>query len=108
MPQHARRSAALVDNAGMNLGSIVETLNGHGAQTLMGRTIGGSLHKLATGDATWLDRAHQELRERAAFTGPKSDGRPCGGQRALLALFIRMNDKGEVSLASGPSHAASR
>ncbi|MFL6625974.1 MAG: hypothetical protein ACJ8G1_05940 [Vitreoscilla sp.] len=73
-----------------------------------GRAIGGSLHKLATGDATWLDRAHQEQHERAGFAVPQPDGRPCGAQRALLALFIRMNDMGEMSPASRPSQAASR
>lgn len=78
------------------------------SDSYMGRTIGGSLHKLATGDATWLDRAHQEQHERVGFTVPKGDGRPCGGQRAQLALFVRMNDMGEMSLASRPSPAASR
>lgn len=65
------------------------------SNTFMGRGIGGSLHRLATGDATWLDRAHKEQHELAAFALPEGDGTPCGFHRAMLARFIEVDRLGE-------------
>lgn len=78
------------------------------SNTFMGRAIGGSLHRLATGDATWLDRAHKELRELAGFAMPEGDGTPCSLHRALLARFVEIDKLGERlgarKAASGAGH----
>jgi hypothetical protein len=78
------------------------------SDSFIGRAIGGSLHRLATGDPTWLDRAHQEQHERAGFAMPESDGGPCGLHRATLAQFIEMDKFGELRLARRAASGASR
>jgi len=69
------------------------------SDTYMGRAIGASLHKIATGDAGWLDRVHQEQRERRGPDAVAPGNAPCAGQRAFLALFVRLDEVGETHLA---------
>ena len=78
------------------------------SDTYIGRAVGGSLHKLATGDPTWLDRAHREQHERAGFALPESDGTPCGVHRAMLAHVVRMDMVGELPPARQAASAANR
>ena len=79
------------------------------SDTYIGRAIGGSLHRLATGDPTWLDRAHQEQHDhQPALFEPLPGAPPCSAQRAVLAHFVRQDQFGERPAARPPRLSASR
>jgi len=78
------------------------------ADSLVWHAIGGAVHKQATGDASWLDRAHREQRLRQdrvhiAVKGSK----PCGAAREGLRYMVRLGQVGEMQLAREALNAAS-
>ena len=72
------------------------------SDTMMARNVGGSVHKLATGDATRLDEIHKEAaglgEQRAALTAdtPMVEEHSCVASRKLLAQFALIAQVGEV------------
>jgi hypothetical protein len=56
------------------------------SDSVLWRAIGGSLHKLVSGDSSWLDRAHRE-QSRIVQEPAGQDVTPCGAQRRLLQQF---------------------
>ena len=66
---------------------------------LMTRAVGGSLHKLATGDPSRLDQAHREQQERASHWSPNTGFSPCGATRAMMQRFVRVGQVGEAAAA---------
>ena len=85
---------------------IAELLYDH-SDSLIWHALGGALHKVVTGDASWLDRAHQEQRSMAPARPAVADTAPCGGQRDFLRTIVRMDAVGELQLAREARHAAS-
>jgi hypothetical protein len=86
---------------------IAEVMYEH-SDSIIGRNIGGSLHKQVTGDASWLDRAHQEEREVGGSLLPTAaDSTPCGSQRQMFKNFVRLDKVGEVALMREKLRAAS-
>ena len=86
---------------------IAELMYEH-SDTIIGRNIGGALHKLMTGDPSWLDRAHQEERQAGGSMIPTAvDSAPCGSQRQMLKYFVRLDKVGEVALIRQALRAAS-
>ena len=85
---------------------IAELLYEH-SDSLRWHAIGGSLHKLATGDASWLDRAHRDRRQVGTVTTTAVDDTPCGAQREFLKKIVRMDSVGELKLAQQARRAAS-
>ena len=86
---------------------IAGTLFEH-SDSFLSRAIGGSVHKQLTGDATWLDRAHQDVRlvgERLAAAA--TDPSPCGSSRDALKRFVHLGAVGETALIKEVSHGAS-
>ena len=67
------------------------------ADTQHARAIGGSVHKLATGDASWLDRAHREQSALAASGSALAASGPCGSERALLRDVVHRGQVGELA-----------
>lgn len=87
--------------------SIAELMYEH-SDSIIGRNIGGSLHRLVTGDASWLDRAHQEEHQAGAVAMPTAaQSAPCGTQRQMFKDFIRLDKVGEVALMRERLRAAS-
>ena len=75
---------------------------------LLPRAIGGSVHRLLTGDAAWLDRAHDDIRLVGDhFAATVVDTSPCGAARDTLQYFIRVGAVGELGFAKEARHAAS-
>jgi len=80
------------------------------------RAIGGSIHRLATGDASRLDQAHREmheLAERSVAVNDDADTTVCEGARRLFRHFVRADQIGEVPaikerIAAHAASAASR
>jgi hypothetical protein len=66
---------------------------------LITRAIGGSLHKLATGDPSRLDQAHREQQERSSHWSPNTGFSPCGATRAMMQRFVRVGQVGEAAAA---------
>jgi len=64
---------------------------------LMTRAVGGSLHRLATGDPSRLEQAHREQQERAAHWSPGTGFSPCGATRAMMQRFVRVGQIGEAA-----------
>lgn len=84
---------------------IAATFYDH-SDSYIGRAIGGSVHKLITGDPAWIDRARQQERERqSSLLEPAASGAPCSAHRAMLAHFIQQDQGGELRSA-GPSRVA--
>ena len=78
------------------------------SDTVIWRNIGGSLHRLVCGDASWLDRAHHEEGQVGASMMPAaSDSAPCGAQREGLKYFVRLDKVGELALMREKLRAAS-
>ena len=69
------------------------------SDALITRAIGGSIHKLATGDSSWLDQAHREQQERARHWSPGTGFSPCGAARAMMQRFVRIGQVGEAAAA---------
>jgi hypothetical protein len=69
------------------------------SDSLIVRAIGGSLHKLATGDPGWLEKSHRERAALEALPQPASVSvsTPCGAERAALRYFVRAGEIGEVA-----------
>src|SRR6202012_1689604 len=73
---------------------IAEMMYEH-SDTSISRNIGGSLHKLVTGDATWLDRSHQEQQQvGAALVPAAAESAPCGSQRQMFRTLVRLDKVG--------------
>ncbi len=86
---------------------IAEMLFEH-SDSLLPRAIGGSVHKQLTGDAAWLDRAHQEQHSFGDhFAATVVDTSPCGAARDGLKYFVRLGAVGETGLLKESRHAAS-
>ncbi len=85
---------------------IAELLYDH-SDSLLWHDIGGSLHKLLTGDASWLERAHREQRSMGTAQPDAADGTPCGAQRSFLKHIVRMDAIGELKLVQETRRAAS-
>ncbi len=77
------------------------------SDSLLWHAIGGSLHKLVTGDPSWLDRAHREQRSMGSAQSGAVDDTPCGAQRSLLRHIVRMDAIGELKLVREARRAAS-
>ena len=87
--------------------SIAELMYEH-SDSIIVRNIGGSLHKLVTGDAGWLDRAHQEEHQAGAIMIPTAaESAPCGSQRQMFKYLVRLDKVGEVALMREKLRAAS-
>lgn len=84
-----REQAALCD-------AISDVMFDH-SDGLMTRAVGGSLHKLATGDPSRLDQAHREQQQRASHWSPNTGFSPCGATRAMLQRFVRVGQVGEAA-----------
>ena len=69
------------------------------SDALMTRAIGGSLHKLATGDPSRLDQVHREQQARIGHWSPGTGFSPCGAVRALMHRFVRIGQIGEAAAA---------
>lgn len=69
--------------------------------------IGGSMHKLLTGDASWVDRAHQDMHLLGEQANSEGDDGPCMGERRMLKRFVRVAAVGEMGLAREIRAAAS-
>jgi len=91
-------------------GHVAEILFNH-SDSFLSRAIGGSIHAQLTGDPSWLDRAHRDIRvasERGIYTPPAtSDASPCADVRQLLHHFVRLDEVGEIAMAREERHAAS-
>lgn len=80
----------------------------------LAQAIGGSLHRLVTGDASWLERAHQDQHLAVAQYSGDDESVPCARERQLLNHFVHLGDVGEMGLlrearaAAGSASAASR
>ncbi len=85
---------------------IAELMVEH-SDSIIGLNIGGSLHRLMTGDSSWLDRAHREEHEAAAYVPDAADSAPCGTQREFFKHFVRLDKVGEVALMRERLRAAS-
>jgi hypothetical protein len=85
---------------------IAELLYDH-SDSLLWHAIGGSVHKLATGDPSWLDRAHREQRSTTPAQPAAVNDTPCGAQRGFLKRIVRMDAVGQLKLAQEARRAAS-
>ncbi len=103
---HCRDRAAGDADLASTCARLAELLYHH-ADSVLWHAIGGSLHKLLTGDASWLDRAHREQRPAGPIRPGAVDGTPCGAQRGFLQHVVRMDAIGELRLAREARHAAS-
>jgi hypothetical protein len=69
---------------------------------LLPRAVGGSIHRLATGDATRLDQAHDDSkalgRQWAALKAdvPAAEASPCDASRGMLRHFLLIAKVGEA------------
>lgn len=77
--------------------SVGEVLFDH-ADTLLTRAIGGSIHRLATGDPSRLDQAHREQRAFAEHWKPATGFSPCKDEREVLKSFVRVGTIGELAM----------
>ena len=90
------------DKAGgdREVGQLCEQIGGllfDHADTMIGRALGGAVHKLATGDASWLDRAHREQTALGRYAQPDAVPGPCGSERTLLRDFVHRGAVGELA-----------
>jgi hypothetical protein len=78
---------------------VADALHEH-SDTMLTRVVGASIHKLATGDATRLDRAHAEYKELAEKWTPRftddDDAATCDRARRFLSHFVLVGKVGEV------------
>ena len=89
-----------------NCARIAQMMFDH-SDTFVARAIGGSVHRLLTGDTSWLDRAHREQRSTRPVQTAALDNTPCGAQREFLRHIVRMDAIGEMKLAQEARRAAS-
>ncbi len=68
------------------------------SDTMLARAIGGSIHRLATGDPSRLDQAHREQRAFAEHWQPATGFSPCEDERHMLKLFVRIGAIGELAM----------
>ncbi len=86
---------------------IAEVMYEH-SDSIIGLNIGGSLHKLVTGDASWLDRAHADEHQVGGSLLPAAaESAPCGSQRQMFRNLVRLDKVGEVALIRQALRAAS-
>jgi hypothetical protein len=76
--------------------AIGEVLFDH-SDTMLTRAIGGSIHRLATGDSSRLDLAHQEQRALGEHWTAATGFSPCGAMRQMLKRFVRVGKIGELA-----------
>ncbi len=81
------------------------------SDTSMGLLMGGSLHRLISGDASWLDRAHRELRDASRLQADATETASCKMERQMLRRYVRVGEVGELralreAAASAPQGAA--
>lgn len=78
---------------------VADVLFDH-SDSMLTRSVGASVHKLATGDASRLDRAHAERKELAdkwaARVSDGVDAPPCDRARRFLQHFVLVGKVGEV------------
>ena len=67
------------------------------SDTLLSRAMGGTVHKVATCDASWLDRAHREQAALRRSAPPQAAAGPCGAERALLRDVVHRGAIGELA-----------
>ena len=72
--------------------------------SLMTRAVGGSIHKLATGDASRLDKIHREISDYGKRVSAQRDEAPCSGERQTLRHLVQVGERGEVALARESAH----
>ena len=65
---------------------------------LMTRAVGGSIHKLATGDASRLDEIHREMGDYGKRWAEQADEAPCSSERQILRHMVQVGERGEVAL----------
>ena len=65
---------------------------------MIARAIGGSIHRLATGDPSRLDQAHREQRAYADHWKPATGFSPCEDERQMLKRFVRIGTIGELAV----------
>lgn len=72
------------------------------ADGLLPRAVGGSIHKLATGDATRLEQAHKEAKDIGQQWAtlnadtPGAEASPCDASRKLMRHFVLVGKVGEA------------
>jgi len=76
--------------------NIGEILFNH-SDSLLTRAVGGSIHRLATGDSSRLDQAHQEQRALGEHWTAATGFSPCGAMRQMLKRFVRIGKIGELA-----------
>ncbi len=84
---------------------IAELMVEH-SDSIIGLNVGGSIHKLVTGDASWLDRAHQEEHQAGVYAPTTKSSEPCSGERQAFKDFVRLDKVGEVALMREKLRAA--
>jgi len=76
--------------------SIGEVLFEH-SDAMITRAIGGAIHRLATGDSSRLDLAHQEERAYGAHWKPATGFSPCEDARQMLKRLAHVGAVGELA-----------
>ena len=76
--------------------SIGEVLFNH-SDSILSRAVGGSIHRLATGDPSRLDEAHKEQRALGEHWKPATGFSPCEDERKMLKHFVRIGSIGELA-----------
>ncbi len=69
--------------------------------------IGGSMHRLLTGDKSWSDRAHQDAIVMAELAKSEQIDAPCAGERQTLKHLVRVAAIGQLRLVREFRAAAS-
>lgn len=77
--------------------AIGEVLFNH-SDTMLTRAIGGSIHRLATGDPSRLEQAHREQRAFAEYWKPATGFSPCEDERHVLKRYVRIGTIGELAM----------
>ena len=78
-----------------------------GTDSIMSRAVGGSIHKLATGDASLLDKIHREMGDYGKRMGAQLDDEmSCSNERKMLRHFAQVGEHGEVALMKDVSTAS--
>jgi len=61
------------------------------------RGIGGAIHKHLTADASWLERARQDVRAMKAQVDAGTVTTPCAGERQALARMVQFDTVNQVA-----------
>ena len=98
LTRRCRDPADGVDNLAQRCDDIARLLFEH-ADGPIAQAFGGSLHKLATGDPSWVEQSHRERAALAALPQPVpvAVSTPCGPERAVLRHFVRAGEIGEMA-----------